>query len=340
MNLDDTKYNRFHLVHEMLQVPEIMAHVLDHTETKQKRDRVVQAIKETGRLFLAGEGSSRIFPAKRFVSSMLGRGSQLVVATEGSRQAFEYPLLDWTVVGASNSGQTKELIVLLQHLAAKNHVRLFGMTANAGSKLTELADSIILSCGKEQAVAATVSVIEQALLFLAIEAELTGCGCIQHLEQAGKLAEQVLAAEYDPALIAKIAAAPVIYWAGRNNGVAEELALKTNEIVRKKSQFLEGSLIVHGVEEVMNPQDVVVLVEPFEADMDFLKQNLVDNVGVTVVALASKPTLFPTILLPNLNRYNEFFQLLAGWNLLVQAGVLCEIDLDKPNRARKIGNAF
>jgi len=34
-----------------------------------------------------------------------------------------------------------------------------------------------------------------------------------------------------------------------NNGVAEELALKTNEITRKKSAFLEGTFAVHGIEE-------------------------------------------------------------------------------------------
>lgn len=36
-----------------------------------------------------------------------------------------------------------------------------------------------------------------------------------------------------------------IYFAGRNNGVAEELTLKANEIARKKSDFLEGTYIFH-----------------------------------------------------------------------------------------------
>jgi glucosamine--fructose-6-phosphate aminotransferase (isomerizing) len=33
-------------------------------------------------------------------------------------------------------------------------------------------------------------------------------------------------------------------------------------------------------------------------------------------------------------------QLLAGWNLLVHVGVHLEINLDKAERARKIGNEF
>ena len=243
-------------------------------------------------------------------------------------------------MGASNSGQTKELIMLMQELIGKNHRRLFGLTANGGTKLTEIADSIVLTCGKEDAVAATMSVVEQALVYMAIEAMLTGCGCPARQAEAGQLAADVLAAEYDAELIEKMAAAPVIYLAGRNNGVAEELALKTNEITRKRSQYLEGTIVVHGIEEVMNPEDVVVLVEPFEQDAEFYKKNLVDGVGMTVVAISSKPTLFKTISIPSLARYNEYFQLLAGWNLLVQTGVACGIDIDKPKRARKVGNAY
>ncbi len=335
MNLNDTKYNSFALVREMLRVPEIIG-----SFNFNQVDRIVAAVKETGRFFLTGEGSSRIFPTKRFISSMLRRGSELAMATEGGRQSLEYDLSKWTVMGASNSGQTKELIVLFQKLIAEKHSRLFGLTANGSTKLTEIADSIVLSCGKENAVAATMSVVEQALVYEAVEAGLTGCGCPSRQTEAAKLAEQVLAQEYDTDLIAKVAAAPVIYLAGRNNGVSEELALKANEITRKRSQYLEGTIVVHGIEEVMNPEDVVVLIEPFEQDAEFYKKNLTDGVGMTVVAISSKPTLFPTITLPTLRGYDEYLQLLAGWNLLVQTGIACGVDIDKPKRARKVGNAF
>lgn len=335
MNLNDAQYANFALVREMLRAPEIIAK-FDFNQV----DRIAASIRRTGRFFMTGEGSSRIFPAKRFIASMLGRGTDVMMATDGGRQSLDYDLSKWTVMGASNSGQTKELVVLLQKLVGENHSNLFGVTANAGTKLTEIADSIFLSCGKEDAVAATMSVVEQALVYLAVEAALTGCGCPDRKEEAGRLAAEVLAAEVDTGVIEKLAAAPVVYLAGRNNGVAEELALKTNEITRKRSQYLEGTLVVHGIEEVMNPEDVVVLIEPFEQDAEFYKKNLVDGVGMTVIAVSSKPTLFKTISIPSLPRYNEFFQLLAGWNLLVQTGVACGIDIDKPKRARKVGNAF
>ena len=338
MNLTDKKYGGFALVREMLQAPAIIGG-FDFDQTK----RVAASIQKTGRFFMTGEGSSRIFPSKSFIFQMMGYGGvPIMSATEGARQAAEYDLSQWTVMGASNSGQTKELIALLQKLRGEGHPNLFGMTANGGTKLTELADSIVLSCGKEKAVAATMSVIEQALVYHSIYVALTGCqcGCVANKSKAAELAGQTLAPEIDPTLIEKLAAAPTIYLVGRNNGVAEELALKTNEITRKKSQYLEGTIVVHGIEEVMQPDDVAVVIDPFEADAPFIKKNLADNIGMTVIAIASKPTLFPTIEIPSMKRYDPYFQLLAGWNLLVQTGIACGIDIDKPQRARKIGNVF
>jgi len=274
---------------------------------------------------------------------MMGYGGvPFSLCSDGARQAAEYDLSQWTVMGASNSGQTKELIALFLKFQEQRHSNLFGMTANAGTKLTELADSIVLSCGKEEAVAATMSVVEQALVYHSIYVGLTGCqcGCVANKSKAADLAAQVLAPEIDPKLIERIADAPMIYLVGRNNGVAEELALKASEITRKKCQFLEGTLVVHGIEEVMRSDEVVIVIDPFEADSPFIKKNLVDGVGMTVIAISSKPTLFPTIEIPSMKRYDPYFQLLAGWNLLVQTGVALGINIDKPQRARKIGNAF
>ncbi len=336
MNLTDAKYKDFAIVREMLQTPDVIGN-FDFDQTK----RIATSVEKTGKFFMTGEGSSRIFPAKSFIYLTMSRGgSQITMGTDGSRQAMEYDLSEWTVMGASNSGQTKELIALYQKLQAEKHPNLFGMTANGGTKLTELSDCIVLSCGKEDAVAATMSVVEQALVYQSIDVALSGCGCPANKGKAAELAEQTLAPEIDPKLIEKLAAAPTIYLVGRNNGVAEELALKTNEITRKKSQYLEGTIVVHGIEEVMQPNEVVVVIDSFEQDAPFIQKNLVDGVGMTVIAISSKPTIFPTIVIPSLKRYDQYFQLLAGWNLLVQTGVACGIDIDKPKRARKIGNAF
>jgi glucosamine--fructose-6-phosphate aminotransferase (isomerizing) len=59
---------------------------------------------------------------------------------------------------------------------------------------------------------------------------------------------------------------------------------------------------------------------------------------MTVIALADRDTLFPTIRVPSVDEGMEWVQLAAGWNLLVEAGLTAGIDLDKPERARKVGN--
>jgi glucosamine--fructose-6-phosphate aminotransferase (isomerizing) len=48
----------------------------------------------------------------------------------------------------------------------------------------------------------------------------------------------------------------------------------------------------------------------------------------------------PTITIPRVEGYWSILQLMAGWNILVQVGVGLGINLDKAERARKIGNEF
>jgi glucosamine--fructose-6-phosphate aminotransferase (isomerizing) len=121
--------------------------------------------------------------------------------------------------------------------------------------------------------------------------------------------------------------------------VAEELTLKTNEITRKKSDFLEGTYAVHGIEEVMNADDVVIWIDPYEDSLQKFQDVLVKGVGMTVIAVASKPTMFPTIQVPE-SDLQSYVNMAAGWNLLVEVGVKLGINLDKPVRARKVGNEF
>lgn len=336
MNLTDSKYSGFALVQEMLETPELIAN-FDFSVTKE----ISAAVRHTGRLFLTGEGSSRIFPSKNLIGHILHGGHPICVATEGSIQAMEYDLSDWVVVGATNSGQTKEIVMLFDKLKEEAHANRYAVTANAGKRIEEVASqTLILRCGREKAVAATKSVVEQALTYQSILCGMIECQAPALREKAAALAKEVLAVELDPGLIAKLAAAPMVYYAGRNNGVAEELTLKTNEIMRKKSDFLEGTYLLHGIEEIMQPEEVIVLVDPFPSEYAMIKKNLVDTIGMTVIAISEKDTVFPTIRIPSLYGYNTYLQLLAGWNLLVQTGLALGVDLDKPQRARKVGNSF
>lgn len=335
MNLTDSKYN-FALVKEMLETADVVAN-FDFEQVKP----IVKMVQKTGRIFMTGEGSSRIFPAKSFIYRAMKSGIAIATATDGSYQAAEYDLSNWVVCGASNSGQTKELISLLKPLKEAGHKNLVGVTANAGTKIFDVTNhTILLSCGKEDAVAATKSVVEQALIYNAIIGTMRQCPCVLKSSEAAQIMREIMAVEIDPAIVKALADAPVLYFAGRNTGVAEELTLKTNEITRKKSDYLEGTYLLHGVEEVMRKGETCVLIEPFESECQKIKELIEGRAGVNVVAISSKDTIFPTIKIPTLTGYDPFFQLVAGWNLLVQTGVALGVNLDKPERARKIGNEF
>ncbi len=337
MNLHESKYAEFALVREMLETPEIVGRF-----DFQAAGESARVVRETGRLFLTGEGSSRIFPAKSMICEVLRMGLPLTVVTEGARQAHEYDLSRYAVVGASNSGKTKEVISLMTQLQRQGHAKRFGLTANSPSALeTVTSKCYTLRCGQEDAVAATKSVVEQALFYRSLLLPWEKASPMPaHQQEGEQKAREVLEMELDSALVQKIAEAPVIYFAGRNDGVAEELTLKTNEITRKKSDFLEGTYAVHGIEEVMRSDEVVVVIDPFPAEIEKFQTTLVDGVGMTVVAVATEETPLPTIRLPRVDGYQAVLSLLAGWNILVQVGIALGINLDKAQRARKIGNEF
>ncbi|MBA2480590.1 MAG: sugar isomerase [Planctomycetes bacterium] len=336
MNPAQSHYNRFGLVRDMMQTPEIIAGY----DTGLAVD-TARRIAEVGRLMLTGEGSSRIFPAKHAIMQARRAGWPIALHTEAARQAQEYDLGGWAVFAASNSGKTSEVIKLFHDLRAKGHRDCFGLTATPSSKLEEVAaTTYVLGCGKEGAVAATKSVVEQALFYHALVERIAGADALRGaLKELGSHCRDALTAAIDPVITAKIAKAGTIYFAGRNDGVAEELTLKTNEITRKKSDFLEGTYAAHGIEEVMNADDVVIWIDPYDDSQQKFTEVLVKGVGMTVIAVSSRATPFPTIRVPE-SRFPSYVGMCAGWNLLVEAGIQLGIDLDKPQRARKVGNEW
>lgn len=335
MNISEEKYSKYALVREMLQTPDII-----RSFSTRSTSRFAKKIAGKKGMFLTGEGSSRIFPAKRAIYSLLKTGFSKPVITEGSTQAMEYNLDDYAVFAASNSGQTKEVIRLVALLRKQGHKSVFGITANEKTMLQELvSDTQILSCGKENAVAATKSVIEQGLFYDSLFHEFSGVE-MKGLPELADKTEVALKNRIPAEIIEIIKNSSVVYFAGRNNGVAEELALKTNEITRKKSAFLEGTFAVHGIEEVMDKNEVLIWVDPFVEEEAKFTECLIDGVGMKIITLTSGSSLFPSITIPDGGEYKEYIQLAAGWNLLVETGLALGIDLDKPVRARKVGNEF
>jgi glucosamine--fructose-6-phosphate aminotransferase (isomerizing) len=337
MNLRDEKYTSFGLVRDMLAVPRIIREF----DCEQMRETAAE-IAEVGRLLLTGEGSSRLFPAKSVIAHAMRRGCPLTLSTEAGRQALEHDLAGWAVFALSNSGRTAEVIELFSRLAETGHEHRYCLTAFPDTKLKSLAtQGFVLRCGEEGAVAATKSVIEQALFYHALlECAVGERSLAASLGTLAEQCEQALTAPIPPDIVERIARGGTLYWAGRNDGVAEELTLKTNEITRRPADFLEGTYAVHGIEEVMTSEDVVIWVDPYADAEKKFEDVLVRGVGLTVIAVASRETRFPTIRIPDAGPRSCFVQMAAGWNILVEVGLALGVNLDKPQRARKVGNEF
>ncbi len=335
MNNREKRYTDYSLCGEMLQTPDVIRNF-----DEEKAGKFAEVLNETNRVFLTGEGSSRILPAKRALYNLQKKGTGLAVYTDGGAQALEYDLSKSAVFGASNSGRTKELIRLFKLLRGKGHEKLYGVTANRDTPLEELASmTYVLSCGGENAVAATKSVVEQGLFYDAVFSRYSG-EKLSGRDQAAESVREALELDIDGGIISAIAEAETIYFAGRNNGVAEELTLKTNEITHKKSAFLEGTYAVHGIEEVMSERDVVIVIDPFEDEEEKFKSCLSDGVGLKIIAVSARRTIFPTIVIPEAGFFQNYVELAAGWNILVETGLSLGINLDKAERARKVGNEF
>ena len=335
MNIKDAKYSKYLLVQEMMDTVDVVKD-FNPNQTVQ----IAQKIKSINKLFLTGEGSSRIFPAKNTIRKALRWGMDLHIATDGSRQSAQYDLLKYAVFCASNSGRTKEVITLAKKLADSGNNNRFGLSANKGTLLERTCtETFVLTCGWEQAVAATKSVVEQALFYESILWHIVGKDGFKAADLSGKI-EQALTMTIDPVIILEAVKAPTIFFAGYNDGVAEELTLKTNEITHKKSDYLEGTYAVHGIEEVMNPKDIVFVIDPIDEEIEKFQEVLAKGVGMKVIAIANRNTPLTTIRVPDAGELTPYIYLCAGWNLLIEIGLSIGINLDKPERARKVGNEF
>ena len=334
MNLKDQKYAQYALVREMM----------DTVETVKKFDpsctaQIAGMVNKAGNVFFTGEGSSRIFPAKNSLRKSKRWGLELNAQTDGSWQSHEYDLSKYAVFFASNSGRTKEVNLLAKKLMEEGNPLRFGLTANQDTILSSFcAQTHVLNCGWEQAVAATKSVVEQALYYESVLWNMSGRDVRPALASLPSQIEKALTLEIPAEIVDWVRKAETIYFAGYNDGVAEELTLKTNEITRRKSDFLEGTYALHGIEEVMKEGDIIFWVDPIEDEYQKIQDCLVKGAGVKVVAIADHSTPFPTIKTPSAGDFNPYVYLCAGWNVLVEIGIATGMDLDHPNRARKVGN--
>jgi glucosamine--fructose-6-phosphate aminotransferase (isomerizing) len=334
MNNIDNKYRKYFLVKEMLEVKKVLA-AMDPLQVFEFTKHIKHK-----KILLTGEGSSRIFPAKKVIYDARYHNYKEMIITEGASQSAEYNLDDYTVFIASNSGKTKEGVKLIEKLKKKKHKNIIAVVAHKNTEIINNADyGYLLGSGHEEAVPATKTVIEQAL-FYDILFRKSNHKNLPDLNKIGNLIEKVLKLKIPEKIVNKLVSAKMIYFSGRNNGVAEELTLKANEITRKKSDYLEGTYAVHGIEEVMSADEIIIAIDPFQEEEPKIQKTLVKGIGMTVIAISTRKTSFPTLQIPDYGEFNPYLELAMGWNLLIETALKKGIDLDHPERARKIGNEF
>jgi len=330
MKPDQPPYLTFNLIRDMFDTVQMI-----RTFDTSRHKPWLPSIGQASRIVVTGEGSSRIFPANNLIHHALTAAFQVPILTEGATQLLHYPLEGSVLIGASNSGRTKELINLFRK--SPGCIKL-GLTFNPDTPLGEVSDQIlVIGEVEESSIPATKSVVAQALTYDLILADLAGYS--PDLTLLADLFLSVLSAPVNPEIRKVLAEADHLYFSGFNTGVSEELRLKTNEICHKKSDYLPGTYLLHGIEEVITPRDAVILMDVPAGDTASIITHYRQAIGVPVIAVSSQPQPFLSFSVPGAPfLFQSYLQLAAGWNLLAEAGIAAGVNLDKPERVRKIGN--
>ena len=277
-------------------------------------------------LLVIGEGSSALVPGA-FASS-LARSLGLPGKVEwcGGRAAAGFDLTRWNLVLSSNSGRTREVVELLPKLQAhERHVALLG---TAGGTLERVRHHRVLLPRPEGAVAATASVVAQALTIGQAIAHVAGVPVPLAQIASAAAAVQVLPLP----VLADAAGYRRVWWCGGEAGASAELALKTMEIAGIAGIDARGSLVLHGIEEVFDAHDLVIALHPPASDIAAIRQ----RVGATpATLLVFGDGGWPV---PEVGPWTPLIELVAGWRLLAVLAAARGRDPAKPLRARKVGN--
>lgn len=283
-------------------------------------------------LLIVGEGSSRLFPAA--LACALARRADLRIDHLGGREASALDLARRQVLLVSNSGKTREVVDLAERMTT--HPRRLALVGQRGGRLMDVVPvSKALLDAPETTVAATVSVFAQALAIGHAVAEAGGLEI--PLAALRTAVERAFAAPLPPKG-AQLGRVRRVWWSGPESGCASELALKTMETAGCLGAHLPGSMVLHGIEEVLDPGDLVVLLDPDARDLAAIHQRI-GATGAQILRVGPGGDID----LPGaaeLGEWAAFPQLVAGWRLLAATAQALGRDPDKPKRARKVGNEW
>ena len=328
-------------------------------------DLLRQAIEAgSGRLHIAGIGSSVNFPAQNFIhlSALSPATNHINTKLLHDQETLEACHDGASVLFISNSGATGEIIEPAKALQEAGHPHLYAMTTLADSPLAQICgnNTILLPCDKENAIAATKTVLGQALLLQAtlFPQENFTRDIMQALSAHLR---EVFETDLEPALIERLIRAHSVRLVGTNDGAIKELNLKLTEACSTRGRPMNvhhynQSEILHGPHQgfFISPEkdrhtaqdetDIALLFDPPENRQELLQSTLENKTGVDVWAIASQDTLFKTLSIPQFDKANfrGYTKLVLGWKIMMEIARAKQIppqDLDKPARLTKVVNA-
>jgi LmbE family N-acetylglucosaminyl deacetylase/fructoselysine-6-P-deglycase FrlB-like protein len=279
-------------------------------------------------LLVVGEGSSLLFPG-RFASWLAlrgGLGGRVMHA--GGREAHAMRLDTLTPCFVSSSGATRELV----ELARAHGDSAVAVLGSGESPLAQLVPQhVVVLPRAERVAAATASVFAQAL-YLA-QAVLGAAGYRPPLTRLEREVERVL--QLDLSGLGQLAPhVRRVIWCDPGHGVAAELALKTMEVCGVPAIHAPGNLLLHGIEEVLGEEDLVVWIDP-PAEDAALRDAIVRSTGAGVLVIGDDGSHLPVV---DVGPLTPLAQLVLGYRVVAALAVALGRDPDRPRRARKVGN--
>lgn len=330
---------KFETEKEMEQGIEVL---LNFDDTKAKE--VANSLKNSSPIYILGMGSSLLFPAKnakRRAFKILPE-RRVEIGYPNNFSVSDFPE-SANVFLTSNSGRTKEILDVTDNLKERK-INIFAVTQNENSSLAEICNNRYIFYGGsknfEKGVAATKSIIEQALFYDAVIHAVANQEF--PLGKNGSLTEKVAGQmkrnferEIPNKILYPALSAETFYWIDHDTGVGEELALKSCEIAGKIGIYEAGTQILHGRGEVIKSSDLVFVINPnsyTDKDKSDFREKLV---GARVIALENNSS-FENLQAETTENYESYSQLPAAWNFLRNVGRGLGRNIDNPKIAQKV----
>lgn len=261
----------------------------------------------------------------------------------GSEFRYFPPPIKGTVIGISQSGETADTLVAIQHAPKQNSVAI---TNVENSSITRIVDNVILmNAGPEIAVAATKSFISQLGILLQIINSIQDGEFDETLDTGFIVIEQALNVDLSSAVeLCKRATSMFYMGRGAFYPIVLEGALKMKEIAYIHAEGFPAGELKHGSIALVSSETPVVAVcmpgETYEVTLSNIKEmqargapviviGEVDDVGVMMA------TPYP-VLLPKTHPLLRVITVTVALQLLAYyTAVALDRDVDKPRNLAK-----